>query len=128
MPEKPAIWKYIYWLDDAALAELKKQVAAQDKELVVATKCPCEAMKGEIGYASPPIWSVICKHDAAIWYEASRHAGKHVVGSSFALDQRFESFLETTLAKISFSPAHLPTTEEKQALIEDPVFLARVCR
>ncbi len=124
MLNDPGVWKYIYWLDDTGLSKLKEKMAAMDKEMVVATKCPCEAIKGEIGYASPPTWSVICKHDAAIWYDQSKHVGKHVVGSSFALDKSFEPFLETTLAEVSFSPPSFPTTKEKQELIEDPLFLS----
>jgi hypothetical protein len=125
MSNEPGIWKYIYWLGEAEFLKLKKQMAALDKEMVVATKCPCEAIKGEIGYSGPDTWPVICKHDADIWYGQSKHVGKYVVGSSFALDKSFEPFLETTIAKVSFSPPRFPTSQEKRELIEDPIFLSR---
>jgi hypothetical protein len=124
MSNEPGALKYIYWLGDAELTKLKKQMAALDKEMNVAAKCPCEAIKGEIGYANPQTWSVICQHDAAIWYGQSKHEGKYVVGSSFALDESFEPFLETTLREVSFSPPPFPTSEEKRELAQDPVFLS----
>jgi hypothetical protein len=44
---------------------------------------PCEAMIGEIGYAEPDTWFVICEHDAAPWYNKSKFKGKTLVISSF---------------------------------------------
>ena len=79
------IWKYCYWLDDQGLSELKQEMADQGTPIVRAEQNPCEALKGEIGYAEPTTWSTICKHDAAPWYRASKHNGKNLIVSSFPL-------------------------------------------
>ena len=125
MPDESDVWKYVYWLEEAALAALKEEMAAAGTEIAAATKCPCEALKGEIGFAAPEIWTVICKHDADVWYRPSKHAGKYLVGSSFELAERFRPFLETTLTKVPFSPPPFPSSEQKRQLADDTVFLSK---
>ena len=83
--DSKGVWKYCYWLDDEGLSRLKKQMEEKDTAMVQAEKNPCEALKGDIGYAEPHTWDVICKHDASPWYRASRHVGKNLIVSSFPL-------------------------------------------
>jgi hypothetical protein len=125
MAEKEGtIWKYCYWLDDQRLQGLKKEMAKKKVEMVCAEKNPCEALKGEIGYAEPRSWDVICKHDAAPWYDASRHAGKNLVVSSFSLGPTYEPFLETTIEPSSFEPESLPSYEEHRHIATDETYLS----
>lgn len=122
---KKEILKYCYWLDDKSLTMLRKRMAEKGMEMVRAEKNPCEALRGEIGYAEPHTWDVICKHDAAPWYHASKHAGKTLVASSFSLGKEYEPFLETTIELSPFKPGSLPSQEELRQLATDSAYLAR---
>ncbi len=125
MAEKEGnIWKYCYWLDDQRLQGLKKEMAEKKVEMVRAEKNPCEALKGDIGYAELHTWEVICEHDAAPWYAASKHVGKNLVISSFPLGPAYEPFLETTIEPSSFEPETLPSCEEHARIATDETFLS----
>ena len=96
---------------------------AKGLEMARAEKNPCEALVGDLGYAEPQTWSEICSHDAAPWYNQSRHAGKTLVVSSSALDGEYAPFLETTIAPVSFEPPGMPSMDEKKRLVKDEKFL-----
>jgi len=118
-------WKYCYWLTEEQLEQLKAHLQAQGIEMARAKQNPCEILLTEIGYAEPVTWSVICRFDAAPWYQASRHAGKYLVVSSQALTAPFSQFLETTIEPVAFSPPRIPTPEEQKALAANSDYLAR---
>jgi hypothetical protein len=122
---KEEIWKFCYWLDDTVLSQLKSRMAEQGIAMVQAEKNPCEALKGEIGYAEPHTWDIICKYDAAPWYHTSKHAGKNLVVSSFSPGEAYTPFLETTIVHTSFKPADLPSKEELSILARDDVYLSQ---
>lgn len=124
-PDRQDIWKYCYWFDDQGVLQLKKELREKGIEITTARQNPCEALRGQIGCAEPPVWDVICKHDAAPWYHASPHAGKHLVVSSFALAAAYEQFLETTIELSAFEPASMPPAAERASLAQDPSYLAR---
>ena len=86
---------------------------------------PCEVLRGEIGYAEPQVWPVLCKPDATPWYSESKFNGKNLVVSSFPLNQPFPSCLETTITPVSFKPPLLPSLQEKEGLCEDSVYLSK---
>ena len=120
-PNKNGIWKYCYWLDDQGLSELKQEMADQGTPIVRAEQNPCEALKGEIGYAEPQVWPVLCKPDATPYYVESKFNGKNLIVSSFPLDEHYRDFLETTITPADFKPPPMPTVQEKEALCEDRV-------
>ena len=122
--ESKGIWKYCYWLDDEGLSQLKKQMEEKGTVMVQAEKNPCEVLKGEIGYAQPHTWDVICKHDASPWYRASKHAGKHLIVSSFPLPDKYRPFLETTIEHTSFEPGEFPAKEDLRKLAKDETYLS----
>lgn len=122
---RKGIWKYCYWLDDAGLSRLKKQMEEKGTTMVQAEKNPCEVLKGEIGYAEPHTWEIICKHDAAPWYRASKHTGKNLVVSSFPLGEEYSTFLETTIEHTSFEPDDFPSREDLMKLAKDETYLSR---
>ena len=112
MPEKKnGAWKYCYWLDGSALAELQRELAKHNITMTRAQNNPCEALRGEAGYAEPATWDVICKHDAAPWYRASPHAGEILAVTSFPLGKQYEPFLETTIETSDFEPIDFPPRE-----------------
>ena len=93
--------------------------------MVKAEKNPCEALKGEIGYAEPFTWDIICKHDAAPWYRASKHVGENLVVSSFSLGEEYRPFLETTIEQSTFEPKEFPSREDLMKLAKDERYLSR---
>jgi hypothetical protein len=68
---------------------------------------------------------VICRFDAAPWYQASPHAGKYLVVTSQALAEPFNQFLETTIEPVAFDPPCIPTPEEHKALAANPGYKTR---
>ena len=92
--------------------------------MVQAEKNPCEALKGDIGYAEPHTWDVICKHDASPWYRASKHKGKHLVVSSFPLAEEYIPFLETTIEPTTFSPDKIPSKKDLINLAKDTTYIS----
>lgn len=123
---KNGIWKYCYWLDRAQFTQLQQELADKNIAMVRAEKNPCEALRGEAGYAEPATWEVICKHDAAPWYRASAQAGKILVVTSFPLSQEYTPFLETTIEESNFEPIDFPPEGELFEMAEHPAFRARV--
>ena len=120
-----AIWKYCYWLDEQQLEALQQQMKAQGIRMTQAEKNVCEALLGDIGYAEPSVWPLICKHDAAPWYEKSPQAGRILVASSFELDEQYSPFLETTLEPVSFIPPVTPSPEDMARMAQDAGYKSR---
>jgi hypothetical protein len=119
------VWKYSYWLDDGHLAQLKQKMQERGVEMVCAQYSPCEVLKGEIGYAEPHVWPVLCSPDATPWYRESRFSGQNLVASSFALDDGFSGFLETTITPVAFEPPRMPDQHGREELSEDRTYLGR---
>ena len=117
-------WKYCYWMDVEHLDQVKQQMADRGIEPVQAKQNSCEVLREEIGYAEPAVWSVICRHDAAPWYNASKFAGKYLVVASFPLED-FSEFLETTITPVSFDPPAMPDRAKQKELAEDPAYKSR---
>ena len=121
--QKP--WKYSYWLDDNHLARLKNEIQDTGREMTCAHYAPCEVLKGEIGYAEPQVWPVLCKPDATPYYVESKFNGKNLIVSSFPLNEPYQSYLETTINPVDFKPTTMPSEQEKEALCEDRVYLSK---
>jgi len=119
------IWKYSYWLDENNLSHLKKEMKDKGIEMTCAQYSPCEVLKGEIGYAEPHVWPIICKPDATPWYVESKFNGKNLVVSSFLLNDRYQNFLETAITPADFEPSYIPSLKEKEELCEDKVYLSK---
>jgi len=118
-------WKYVYWFDEQGALQVKKELQEQGVETIQAKQNPCEALRGEIGYAEPHVWNIICKHDAAPWYHASKHAGKHLVVSSSPLPENYDCFLETTIELTAFEPPAMPSASDQGSLARDTEYLSR---
>ncbi|MBN2108947.1 MAG: hypothetical protein JW832_16090 [Deltaproteobacteria bacterium] len=126
MTQAGEIWKYLYWLDDAHMEQLKAQMQARGIDMLQAKQNACEILLADIGYAAPSIWQVICKFDAAPWYDASPFAGKYIVASSRPLPDAFQLCLAATIKPVDFTPPAMPSDDEKQALVETDTFKSRV--
>lgn len=119
------VWKYVYWFDEQGMLQVKKDLQEKGLDPTPSKQNPCEALRGDIGYAEPHVWNSICMHDAAPWYHASRHAGKYLVVSSFALPETYDRFLETTIELTAFEPPALPDAKMLAALAQDSIYTAR---
>ena len=119
------VWKYSYWLDGNHLSHLKKEMKDKGTEMSSAHYSPCEVLKGRIGFAEPHVWPIICKPDATPWYDESKVKGKNLVVSSFPLNERYDTFLETTITPVAFQPPYIPNQQEKEKLCEDSVYLSK---
>jgi hypothetical protein len=118
-------WKYSYWLDDNYLARLDNEMQDKGVEMTCAQYAPCEALKGEIGYAEPQVWPLLCKPDATPYYLESKFNEKNLVVSSFPLNEQFNNFLETTITPVAFQPSRMPSLQKKEELCEDSVYLSK---
>ena len=90
-------WKYSYWLDDSNLEQLKKEMNDRGITMTSAQYSPCEVLRGEIGYAEPQVWPVLCKPDATPWYSESKFNGKNLVVSSFPSRCILQMSMETAI-------------------------------
>ena len=118
-------WKYSYWLDDNQLEQLKKEMNDRGITMTSAQYSPCEVLRGEIGYAEPHVWPVLCRPDATPWYSESKFNGKNLVVSSLPLNKQFHSCLETTITPVSFQPSRMPSLKAKEELCEDSLYLSK---
>lgn len=121
-------WKYFYWLDDVRMQALKAQLQAEGADIREAKQNACEILLADIGYAAPSIWQVICKFDAAPWYDASACAGKYIVASSLPLAPEYEPCCAATIEPVDFTPPAMPSEQDKRALLETDAFTSRVPR
>ncbi len=114
--------KYCYWMNKEALETLKSMLKKEGTDVYCAQRVPCELLRVEIGYSSPDVWKVTCKHDAAPWYEASDKKGKYLVLSSKPLPSEFKKYHETTIQKSDFQPQKYPSKEEIKSLANSEIF------
>ncbi len=126
MPQTDTVWKYCYWLNDTQIEQLKVQMKRQGIDMLQAKQNACEILLADIGYAAPSIWQIICKFDAAPWYDASPFAGKYIVASSQALPEDFQACLAATISPVDFVPPVAVSEDEKQSLVNNRVFRGRV--
>ncbi|MBN1546723.1 MAG: hypothetical protein JW902_08700 [Syntrophaceae bacterium] len=118
-------WKYCYWLDHNHFLNLQEELKETGIETTCAQYAPCEALKGDIGYAEPHVWPVLCKSDATPWYDESTLYGKTLVVSSFPLHERYDPFLQTTITPSAFQTPYMPILKEKEKLCENSVYLSK---
>lgn len=118
-------WKYCYWLGREAFDRLDASLREKGIEMPRAKQNPCEALLGDIGCAAPEVWPLICRFDAAPWYNASQHVGKYLVVSSQPLEEPYSAYLATTIEPVEFDPPCMPTHEQQKAVAENPAYRAR---
>jgi hypothetical protein len=126
MKETGGVWKYCYWLDDAQMEQLKTLMQSRGIDMLQAKQNACEILLADFGYAAPSIWQIICKFDAAPWYDASPFAGKYIVASTQPLPEDFQPCLAATISPADFVPPSTVSENEKQGLINNRVFLGRM--
>lgn len=125
MQQEQDVWKYSYWLDDKRFQDVQQEMAAKGVHMRRAEKNPCEALLDDVGYAAPDCWGVICGYDAQPWFKASPFRDKTLVVTSVPLSPAYNDCLETTITPIKFKPKSMPNSDEREVLINDPLFVKR---
>jgi len=125
MQQGKDVWKHCYWLDEKRFNTFQEEMKTQGLEMRRAEKNPCETLLDDIGYAAPDCWGVICGYDAKPWFEASPFAGKTLIVTSAPLAPAYDDYLETTITPVKFKPKNMPDKTEREALINDPLFMKR---
>lgn len=125
MQHEEDVWKYCYWLDQKRFNTFQEEIKAEGKEMRRAEKNPCEVLLNDVGYAAPDCWGVICGYDAQPWFKASPFKDKTLVVASTSLRPAYDDCLETTITPITYTPKSMPDKDEREALINDPLFMKR---
>jgi hypothetical protein len=126
MTQTGEVWKYCYWLDSAQMEKLKETMQARGIAMLQAKQNACEILLADIGFAAPSIWQIICKFDAAPWYDASPFAGSYIVASSHELPEDFRPCLAAIISPADFATPAAVSDDEKQGLIYNKIFRGRV--
>ncbi len=119
------VWKYCYWLDEKRFNMFQQEMKARGLEMRRAEKNPCEVLLDDIGYAAPDCWVAICRYDAQPWFDTSPFTGKTLVATSSLLGTVYDDCLETTITPVKCKPKCMPDSAEREALINDPLFVKR---
>ena len=112
--------KYIYWLPHNDFVKFENDVKPTEFELKPARKTSCGTLnaKGKtVRYASPEIFSGLCKRQGS-WYRESNKAGSYLVVSEEKLPDKYNQFLDANITESDFSPQSLPDQSGIQKLVD----------
>ena len=112
--------KYLYWLSKDELDQVKPGLKAAGIKLAAVLKTPCEVLKASGNkalYASPTVWSTICKRQGS-WYRASDRAGKYMLISEQRLPASCDAYIDSEISANDFTPEKLPNTKQLVGLVE----------
>ncbi len=112
--------KYIYWLPDNDFVKFENDVRSTEFELKPARKTSCGTLnaKGKtVRYASPEIFSGLCKRQGS-WYRESNKAGSYLVVSEEKLPEKYNQFLDAKITESDFLPQSLPDQSDIHKLVD----------
>lgn len=112
--------RYIYWMEEDDFNAMKESLPKEGVKLSGVMMTPCEVLRAKGNkalYASPQVWSFMCKRQGS-WYRESERAGKYMVASEKKLPEKYDAFLDTEMRESDFLPESLPTAEEMEKLID----------
>lgn len=111
--------KYIYWMPHNEFVKFESNLKSTEFELKPARKTSCGTLnaKGKsVRYASPEIFSGLCKRQGS-WYRESNKAGSYLVVSEEKLPDKYSQFLDSKITPTDFSPQSLPGQSDIQKLV-----------
>ena len=120
MSQSKPFSKYLYWFSKAELEQAKPVIRAAGIKLAGVIKTPCEVLKASGNkalYASPTIWSTLCKRQGS-WYRASDRAGKYMVISEQRLPESCDQYIDSEISAADFTPEALPNRKQLIGLVE----------
>ena len=87
--------KHIYWIPDCEFIKFKDDLQETEFTLKSVRKTSCETLNAKnktVRYASPKIFSGLCKRQGS-WYRESNKAGSYLVVSEEKLPEKYDHFL-----------------------------------
>lgn len=116
--------KYLYWLTEDQLEQVKPAIKQAGIKLGNVMKTPCEVMKASGNkalIASPVIWSTLCKRQGS-WYRDSERNGKYMLMSETRLPHICDPFLDAEVSMSDFSPEQLPDRKQLMQLVNSEAY------
>ncbi len=116
--------RYIYWLDNDALKNIKPALESFGYKLRSAKMTPCETLNSSgktITYAKPQIWSRMCSRQGS-WYRESDRAGKTLLVSDHPLPDVMHPYLDAQMTQSNFKPDYFPTKQTLKEIVNSPEY------
>lgn len=112
--------KHIYWFSHSEFVKFENDIKSTEFELKPARKTSCGTLNAKektVRYASPEIFSGLCKRQGS-WYRESNKVGSYLVVSEKKLPEKYNQFLEARMIGTDFSPQSLPGQSDIKKLVE----------
>ncbi len=119
--------KNIYWLPKKVFRKLQTEIKTTDLNLQVAISTPCETLRAKgntIKYASPRIFSGLCKRQGS-WYRNSNRFGLYLLVGETRLPGQYHKYIDSTFKESDFFPDNLPDTSGLKNLIKSPEYQSK---
>jgi len=123
---QPDYIKYIYWFTPEEEEQLRERLLARGIRLKSAKGIVCTPLDpiNKITSVPPEVWDDTCGRQGS-WYRASDKSGLYLVVSAFELEDQADH-LAAVLTLSDFVPPRRATTAEKEQLVDDPQFQAKL--
>ncbi len=112
--------KHIYWIPGSEFMNLMDDLESTELKLKPVKKTSCETLNAKnktVRYASPEIFSGLCKRQGS-WYRESNKAGCYLVVSEEKLPEQYEQYLDADITGTDFLPKSLPDQSGIQKLVD----------
>ena len=120
MKENIGFKKHIYWFPHSEFVKFENDIKSTAFELKSARKTSCGTLNAKdktVRYASPEIFSGVCKRQGS-WYRESNKAGSYLVVSEEKLPEKYDHFLDAIFVGTDFLPQSLPGQSAIQKLVD----------
>ena len=112
--------KHIYWVPGSEFKKFKDDLNSTEFKLKPVKKTSCETLNAKnraVRYASPKIFSGLCKRQGS-WYRESNRAGSYLVVSEERLPEKYNQYMNANLTASDFSPQSLPGQSDIKKLVD----------
>ena len=118
--------KYVYWLTGSEEARLRKDMKDRNIKMKSAKGIVCKPLRknDNISSVAPEVWNDTCSRQGS-WYRVSDKNGLYLVICSFELRDHTRQ-KAATITRSEFNPPRLAGRDEKEHMINDPVFAYQV--
>lgn len=117
--------KYIYWLEQAELQQMKTELKQDGYKIGRILKTPCEVLNAKdnkVLFAAPSVWNLVCKRQGS-WYRESDKNGKYMLVSDHKLNETYNRYLDAEITESDFMPPQLPSRNELKVLVTMPDYI-----
>lgn len=112
--------KYIYWVPGGEFKNFRNNLNSTEFNLQSVRKTSCETLNAigkTVRYASPKVFSGLCKRQGS-WYRESNRDGHFLVVSEEKLPEQYDHYLNANMVATDFSPEVLPVQSDLMKLVE----------